>query len=471
MSGTVQRAAQKALTERYEALLRVSQNLIPIRSSEELFRLLARELRAVVDFYVMGIGIYDEKAHEVRLTSYGEPGDPLEVPKLAPEETFTWWVYQHQQPLIIPSLDSETRFPAVAEMLKNRGVRSVCVLPLTTVHRRLGGLAFGRLEADAYSGEEVGFLSLVANQVALAVDDAMNFDTSQHATEALRASEEGLRLIVDSIPAFAWYAGTDGKIEYLNQRILDFTGVRLEDLVGFGWANVLHPQDVERTKNAWLHSIETGEPCDVDQRVRRFDNIYRWFRTNAQPLRDRSGRVIRWYGIATEIEDLKRAEEGLREREQNLRLVVDSIPGLVHTTTAEGEVEFVNRQVLDYFGKTTEELKNWATSDVVHPDDRALVIAAFASSIETGLPYDIEHRCRRADGVYLWFQVRALPVRDTKGHIKSWYVLLTDIDKRKQAEDRLQLLLDVTNQVVSNLQLRDLLRAISASVRRVMQCH
>src|SRR5216684_744392 len=470
MSSGEQAAAETAVTERYEALFRVSQTLISIRSSEELFSILARELRAVVNFYVMGVGIYDEKAHEMNTTSYGEPGVPLQAPRFAPEETFSWWVYQHQQPLIIPSLDAETRFPAVAEMLKNRGVRSVCVLPLTTVHRRLGGLAFGSLEADAYSREEVGFLSLVANQVALAVDDALNFDTSQHATEALRASEDGFRLIVDSIPAFAWYAGTDGKIEYLNQRILDFTGVRLEDLVGFGWANVLLPQDVERTKNAWLHSIETGEPCDVDQRVRRFDNIYRWFRTNAQPLRDRSGRVIRWYGVATDIEDLKRAEEGLREREQNLRLVVDSIPGLVCTMNAAGEVQRLNRRVLEYFGKTTEELKNWATSDVVHPDDRARVIAAFSRSIETGDTYDIEHRCRRADGVYLWFQVRALPVRDTQGHISSWYILLTDIDKRKQAEDRLQLLLDVTNQVVSNLQLRDLLRAISASVRRVMQC-
>jgi len=155
MSGTAQRAAEKAVTERYEALLRVSQTLISIRSSEELFRILARELRAVVNFYVMGLGIYDEKAHEVRLTSYGEPGDPLQVPKVAAEETFTWWVYQHQLPLIIPSLDAETRFPAVAEMLKNRGVRSVCALPLTTVHRRLGGLAVGSIEADAYSREEV----------------------------------------------------------------------------------------------------------------------------------------------------------------------------------------------------------------------------------------------------------------------------------------------------------------------------
>src|ERR1700693_4277303 len=169
MSGTGQRAAETARSKRYEALLRVPQTLISIRSSEELFSILARELRAVVSFYVMGVGIYDEKAHEMRTTAYGEPGVPLQAPKFAPEETFSWWVYQHQQPLIIPSLEAEIRFPAVVEMLKSRGVRTVCALPLTTVHRRLGGLAFGSLEADAYSREEVRFLSLVSNPVALAV--------------------------------------------------------------------------------------------------------------------------------------------------------------------------------------------------------------------------------------------------------------------------------------------------------------
>jgi len=192
MSGTVQRATESAV-KRYEALLRVSQTLISIRSSEELFKLLALELRAVVSFYVMGVGIYDENAHEMRTTSYGEPGVPLQAPRFAPEETFSWWVYQNQQPLIIPSLDTETRFPAVVEMLKNRGVRSVCALPLTTVHRRLGGLAVGSLEANAYSNEEVSFLSLVANQVALAVDDALNLDASQHAKED---PESGFRVAI-----------------------------------------------------------------------------------------------------------------------------------------------------------------------------------------------------------------------------------------------------------------------------------
>ena len=209
---------------------------------------------------------------------------------------------------------------------------------------------------------------------------------------------------------------------------------------------------------------------DSEYRIRRADGVYRWFQVRAVPVRDTEGRIIRWYCLHTDIDDRKRAEEALRASEQSLRLIVDSIPGLVATMNAAGELQLFNRQLLEYFGRTPEELKNWATSDVVHPDDLPRAIAAFTNAVESGHPYDIEHRCRRADGVYRWFQVRALPVRDTEDRIISWYILLTDIDERKQAEDRLQLLLEVTNQVVSNLQLRDLLRAISGNIRRVMQC-
>ena len=164
------------------------------------------------------------------------------------------------------------------------------------------------------------------------------------------------------------------------------------------------------------------------------------------------------------------AKEALRGSEESIRMIVDSIPGLVVAMTAAGELEFVSQQCLDYSGKALDELRGWTTSDLIHPDDLSRVLVTWRSPVETGQPYESEYRIRRADGVYRWFQVRALPVRDTEGRIIHWYVLHTDIDKRKQAEDRLQLLLDVTNQVVSNLQLRDLLRAISGSIRRVMQC-
>ena len=142
--------------------------------------------------------------------------------------------------------------------------------------------------------------------------------------------------------------------------------------------------------------------------------------------------------LRKEIAERHRAEEALLENELNSQLILHSIPGLVCTMSPAGEVDRFNPQILEYFGKTSEELKGWANSDAVHPDDLPRVVAAFTHSITTGTPYDIEHRCRRADGVYRWFQVRALPVRDTASRITGWYVLLTDIDDRKRAEDAIR---------------------------------
>jgi formate hydrogenlyase transcriptional activator len=128
----------------------------------------------------------------------------------------------------------------------------------------------------------------------------------------------------------------------------------------------------------------------------------------------------------------------LQQSEECFRLIVDSIPGFVCTLNAAGEVELLNRQLLEYFGKTAEELKNWSTSDAVHPDDLPRVMDAWRHSVETGQPYVLEFRQRRADGVYRWFQSRALPARDTEGRITTWYMLLTDIEDRKRAEEKLR---------------------------------
>jgi PAS domain S-box-containing protein len=130
--------------------------------------------------------------------------------------------------------------------------------------------------------------------------------------------------------------------------------------------------------------------------------------------------------------------EELPASERELRLIVDTIPGLVAIMTTTGEVELVNQQVLDYFGRTLDELKRWGTSDAVHPDDLPIVIAAWTRSVETGAPYEFEHRIRRADGAYRWFQSRGNPLRDAEGRIVRWYNLLTDVDERKQTEEKLR---------------------------------
>ncbi|PYR92349.1 MAG: Fis family transcriptional regulator [Acidobacteria bacterium] len=124
--------------------------------------------------------------------------------------------------------------------------------------------------------------------------------------------------------------------------------------------------------------------------------------------------------------------------EESFRLIVETIPGLIAVMTPAGEVEHVNGQVLEYFGRTLDELKRWGTSDAVHPDDLPRVIAAWTHAFATGLPYEFEHRMRRADGVYRWFQLRGLPLRDDEGRIVRWYVLMSDIDERKEAEEKLR---------------------------------
>lgn len=120
------------------------------------------------------------------------------------------------------------------------------------------------------------------------------------------------------------------------------------------------------------------------------------------------------------------------------REMVEGFPGLVVTMDMTGHVELFSGEVLEYFGKTREELRSWQINDAVHPDDLPRVIAAFTESVATGKPYSIEHRCRRADGVYRWFQVRALAVRNDAGEITGWFVVLTDIDDVKRSETELR---------------------------------
>jgi PAS domain S-box-containing protein len=261
----------------------------------------------------------------------------------------------------------------------------------------------------------------------------------EKAAEGLHLNERNLSLIINTIPTFAWSARPDGYRDFLNQRWLDYTGITKEQAAGWGWAEAIHPDDRQRVVEYWRSCLASGVPAETEARLRRFDGSYRWFLFRANPLRDESGRIIRWYGTNIDIEDRKRGEEALRASEISWRQIVDNIPGLVATTGAMGEVEFLNRQTLEYFGRTSEELKDWALIDAVHPDDLPRAIEARKKSIEAGTIYDIEHRCRRADGVYRWFQVRGLPVRNPEGAITVWYLLLTDIDDRKKAEEALQL--------------------------------
>src|SRR6266436_10141108 len=226
------------------------------------------------------------------------------------------------------------------------------------------------------------------------------------------------------------------EVELVNRQMLGYFGKTPEELKE--WTLFLHPDDRAGVMAYWRSTIESGQAYEVEHRLRRADGAYRWFQARGLPQRDARGRIVRWYNLLTDIDDRKRAEDALRSNEQSLRLIIDSIPGFVSTANAAGEVELVNRQVLEYFGKTTEELKNWATSDAIHPDDLPRLTDAYRHSIETGRQRDVETRSRGADGVYRWFHLRSRPQLDAEGRVVRWYTLATDIDKRKRAEAELE---------------------------------
>src|SRR5262249_9184956 len=144
-----------------------------------------------------------------------------------------------------------------------------------------------------------------------------------------------------------------------------------------------------------------------------FDLVYRIVTRSGRVKYVRSiGRLIErvagrplFIGAIQDVTESKVAEEALRQSEEQVRLIIDSIDGLVMTAGPQGEVESVNKQVLDYFGKKLEELKDWRNNDTLHQDDLSPTEALWMRSVETGAPYDVEARFRRADGVYRWFRV------------------------------------------------------------------
>ena len=245
------------------------------------------------------------------------------------------------------------------------------------------------------------------------------------------------RELLDSIPGLVALLTVTGEVDFVNRHILDYTGQTLDELKQWGTNGTVHAEDLPHVAQVFGHSIGSGSPYEIVQRLRRCDGVYRWFQNSGFPVRDAGGGVVCWCVLLTDIDERKHAEDALRESELESRLIVDSIPGLVATFTPAGEVEFVNRQVLDYYGMTLEDLKHWQTANATHPEDLPRVVELFRHSIASGTPFDFEVRTRRADGVFRWFRSRGFPQRDANGQIVRWYNLLIDIDERMRAEEAL----------------------------------
>ena len=254
--------------------------------------------------------------------------------------------------------------------------------------------------------------------------------------EAQGATRKGepldLRTVIDTIPALVVSALPDGSVDFVNQAWREYTGSSLDELTGWGWRTLIHPDDVSRFMDEWSMARSAGKPFENEARVRRADGQYHWFLIRKVPLRDQADHIVRWYGTGYDIEDRKHAED-------NLRLVLDTTPALIHTGRPDGYLDYFNQRWQEYSGLPLEDVCGWRWTDVIHPEDVEGILQKWRAALASGEPFLSEARVRRADGEYRWMLHRSTPLRDDHGKITKWYGSSVDIEERKRAEDALRM--------------------------------
>jgi len=253
----------------------------------------------------------------------------------------------------------------------------------------------------------------------------------------LQQSEDRLRLVIDTIPAHVWSARPDGSIDFINQRFLEFFGRSMEDILGWGWGSLVHPDDLTRLVGQWQAAVATGEPMESEARLRRMDGEYRWLLIRNVPLRDKLGNIVSWYGTAIDIEERHRAEDALRQSEGFLaeaqRL---SKTGSFGWSVSTGEIRWSEETFrifqYDRAMKPTLEL----ILERVHPDDALHVKQAIESASTYERDFQLQYRLVMPDSSVKYVHVVAHALNDESDRIVLGAVM--DVTERKRAEEALR---------------------------------
>jgi len=342
------------------------------------------------------------------------------------------------------------------EMRRRLGDQEISVSPLPFgIGGNLGLLVAGTRRAGFPEETERLILSVAANQAAIGLQQARMLSEQRRIareldervaerTRELEQTNRELQLqvgLLQHLPVSAWTLKPDGTPDFVNQVWLEFSGQTAEFVRSHpeAWMTAVHPEDREAASRVFWEGIRSGKGFAVETRsLRARDGAWRWHLQQAVVLHDAEGRVLKFVGTTTDIDDQKHAEQALRASEANLRRVIDTIPTLSWCNLPDGSNEFLSKSWHQYTGLSPEEAHGWGWSGAFHPDDLPPLMKRWQEMLVSGEPGEIEARLRRHDGVYRWFLIRAEPFRDETGTIFRWYGTSTDIDDRKRAEEELK---------------------------------
>jgi len=350
---------QRTDGRRYEAVLRLSEALSLCQEPEDLTKILSEQLREVLEFLQFYIVIYKENSTEVEWAVVGREKSLVSAYADVPvQQRPSWQAYTTQEPFHIADLNTDERVSGhLKQNLVAQGIETgpLVFVPLTTLHRRLGALGMSGQPGISYSSDDIGFLRLIGQVVAFAVDDNFNLrrvETAnaelQRQNERLQRSERELREVIETIPCMAWSASADGAAQFFNRRWLDYAGLAADQVQNWGWTAAVHPDELNALVDYWRTVIASSQSGEIEARLRRFDGVYRWFLFRATPSFDDQGKVAKWYGTNTDIDDRKRAEQALTVQNNRLQLLLN----LTNRITSNLDL----REVLNAYEEVNREI-------------------------------------------------------------------------------------------------------------------
>jgi formate hydrogenlyase transcriptional activator len=281
-----------------------------------------------------------------------------------------------------------------------------------------------------------------------------------------------LRLVIDAIPQQIWSGPADGSFDFCNARWRNELGLSLEDLSGDGWQKMLHPDDRDRVLQAWREAVATGMPYEQQERHRMATGIYRWFLSRGLPLRDENGKIVRWFGSNTDIDDQKKSEVALRQSEQRWRAIFEN--SCVGVTLLDASLHYVtvNGAFEHMLGYASDELRSRTCVELSFEEDQ-LRYKVLIDELLRGKRdhFEVEKRFRRKDGSLVWTYTTASVVAGTHGESRLWVAIVENITERKRLRDQLEQERDrmrhLSNAFVPKLSLRNFFDAVAESLREI----
>ena len=256
-------------------------------------------------------------------------------------------------------------------------------------------------------------------------------------TEALRESEERFRMVADNMAQFAWTADPKGWIFWYNRQWYEYTGTTFEEMQGWGWEKVHHPDHLDRVVKKWKHVHVTGESWEDTFPLRGLDGTYRWFLSRALPIRDSEGRIIRWFGTNTDITELREIQASLRGNEERYRALFEAAPMALFVCDRNAVIQQYNRRAVEIWGREPMcgverhcgSMKLWLPDHTLLPHAQSPIMEV----LRTGIPAtNVEVSVERPDGSRVPVLVNFSALKNAQGDITGAITSFISIVNREE---------------------------------------